>query len=426
MKIGFISAGAGEMLCGSCIRDNALANALIQMKHDVLFCPLYTTICTDEECVKPSKQFYSGVNIYLQQRYPIFRSAPWILNSLLDGETLTKLVSKFGTDDKKLLSEMTKSMLLGGRGYQSRELKKLINWFKGKEVEVFNLPNTLLSGLAEEMKRELKSPVLSTLQGEDLFVEGFGNEDGEEMNRLMRGNVSEIDGFISVSRFYADFMHDYLGIPLRKIKVVYNGINLKGYDIAVEKKDDSFVVGYMARICKAKGLHILIDALKILSDDGLDVKVRAAGWLSKEDEGYLKDIGAKLKSWGIASKFEYLGVVDRRSKIEHLKTSDVLSVPTEYREPFGLYVLESLASGTPVVLPNHGAFPELIEETGGGLPHKPFDPEDLAAKITYLMENPDERKNLAEVGRKNVIERFNSKTMAENILNVYNEYNYRV
>ncbi|MCK5548310.1 MAG: glycosyltransferase family 1 protein, partial [Thermoplasmata archaeon] len=98
MKIGLVTAGAGEMLCGSCIRDNALARELSKTKHEVVFSPLYTPICTDEESATTEKQFYSGVNIYLQQKYPVFRRLPLTIDALLDSKKLTNILMKFGTD----------------------------------------------------------------------------------------------------------------------------------------------------------------------------------------------------------------------------------------------------------------------------------------------------------------------------------------
>ena len=68
----------------------------------------------------------------------------------------------------------------------------------------------------------------------------------------------------------------------------------------------------------------------------------------------------------LSEDFEYCGEVDRRQKIELLNSIDVLSVPTIYNEPKGLFVLEAFANGVPVVQPRHGAFPELTEATEGG------------------------------------------------------------
>ena len=81
----------------------------------------------------------------------------------------------------------------------------------------------------------------------------------------------------------------------------------------------------------------------------------------------------------------------RLGKSDFLESIHVLSVPTTFREPKGLYVLEALSHGVPVVQPAHGAFPELIEETGGGLLVPPDSPGDLAAALEQLMVNDTRR-----------------------------------
>jgi glycosyltransferase involved in cell wall biosynthesis len=91
----------------------------------------------------------------------------------------------------------------------------------------------------------------------------------------------------------------------------------------------------------------------------------------------------------------------------------VLSVPTVYREPKGLYVLESLANGVPVVQPRHGAFPELLEATDGGLLVNPGDPADLARGLAELITNPHQRLELATRGHAAVHQRFDLPTMTE-------------
>src|SRR4029079_10839328 len=88
----------------------------------------------------------------------------------------------------------------------------------------------------------------------------------------------------------------------------------------------------------------------------------------------------------LGSAFRYVGSPPGHvEKVAFLQSLDVLSVPTEYREPKGLYVLEALANGVPVVQPRHGAFPELIEATGGGLLVDPLDPEALARALEELL-----------------------------------------
>jgi len=96
----------------------------------------------------------------------------------------------------------------------------------------------------------------------------------------------------------------------------------------------------------------------------------------------------------------------------------VLSVPTEFLEPKGLYVLEALANGVPVVQPRHGAFPELLEATGGGRLVTPGDPDELADTFEELANDPDTRYSLGATGQINVREQFSAEVMAAATLEV--------
>ena len=91
---------------------------------------------------------------------------------------------------------------------------------------------------------------------------------------------------------------------------------------------------------------------------------------------------------------------------------DVLSVPTHYREPKGLFVLEALASGVPVIQPDHGAFPEVLQDTGGGLLFPAGNSEALADQLVHLLTNEENRQELAASGFKSVHNARNSREMA--------------
>ena len=121
----------------------------------------------------------------------------------------------------------------------------------------------------------------------------------------------------------------------------------------------------------------------------------------------------------MGADFEYLGEIDRAEKFRFLGSLDALSVPVSYRAPKGLYALESMARGTPVVQPRLGIFPELIEATGGGLLHEPGDAADLAAKLEHLLDHPDEAQALGRKGREAVIERFHSRRTAEETARIH-------
>ncbi len=88
----------------------------------------------------------------------------------------------------------------------------------------------------------------------------------------------------------------------------------------------------------------------------------------------------------------------------------------------GLYVLEALANGVPVVQPRHGSFPELIEATGGGVLVPPDNTDALAEALAQLRDDHAEREKLGQRGKQAVFERFHAKAMAEATLAVLGKY----
>ncbi|HEY7784257.1 MAG TPA: glycosyltransferase family 4 protein, partial [Pyrinomonadaceae bacterium] len=227
VKILYLTGGAGQMYCGSCLRDNALAAELINRGHDVTLLPVYTPTRTDEPNVSNEKVFFGGVSVYLEQYVPIFRMLPRWLDRLWDSQAMLRMASRRSiSTSPKMLGEMTVSMLKGENGFQRKEVFKFIEWLRQESPpDVVSLPYSLLIGLSKPIKELLGRPVCCTLQGEDLFLEGLHEPYKSESLDLIRANVKHVDAFIAVSQYYADFMPDYLGIPAEKIHVVPLGIN---------------------------------------------------------------------------------------------------------------------------------------------------------------------------------------------------------
>ncbi|HEX8492057.1 MAG TPA: glycosyltransferase family 4 protein [Pyrinomonadaceae bacterium] len=424
MKILYITAGAANMYCGSCLRDNALAAEMISRGHDVTLIPIYTPTLTDEQNVSQQKVFFGGISVYLQQHLSLFRKTPWLLDRLWDSAAMLKMASRRSIPTSpKLLGQLTVSMLKGEDGNQRKELLKMLDWLRGEPTpDVISLPYTLLIGLAKPLKEALQRPVYCTLQGEDLFLDGLQEPYRSESLALIRANVKHVDAFIAVSEYYARFMPDYLGIPEDKMRVVPLGINLQGYEARPPKRGESFTIGYFARVAPEKGLHVLAEAYRRLRREREDfpaARLEVAGYLGSEHKNYLDGIARQMKEWGLAGEFHYRGVLDRQEKIEFLRTLDVLSVPATYNEPKGIFLLEAMACGVPVVQPRRGAFTEIVEKTQGGILVAPDDPDGLAEGIFELYQNPQLAETLGASGFRGVREHYSVARMAERALEVY-------
>ncbi|MBA3438264.1 MAG: glycosyltransferase family 4 protein [Pyrinomonadaceae bacterium] len=423
MKILSITAGAAGMYCGSCLRDNALAAELMRRGHDVMLLPLYTPTLTDETNVSQEKVFFGGISVYLQQHLGLFRKTPWLLDRLWDSSVALKAASNRGVQtDPRLLGALTVSMLKGEDGLQSKEVHKLLHWLRGETLpDVVNLPNSLLIGLAEPLRKGLNRPVCCTLQGEDLFLQGLPDPYRAQALDLIRANIRFVDTFVAVSVYYADFMADYLGIPRDKIRTVPLGINFDGYEAKPSAQSDVFTIGYFARIAPEKGLHVLCDAYRRLRERGdfPPARLEAAGYLGQEHKEYFNGIERQMKDWGLGSEFHYRGTLDRGEKIKFLQSLDAFSVPATYDEPKGMSLLEALAAGVPVVQPRRGAFPEIIEKTSGGILVEPDSADRLAEGIFSIWSNPSLAEELSHRGYARVRESYSVARMADRTLEVY-------
>ena len=423
MKIVAITAGAAEMYCGSCIRDNALAAELKAQGHEVLLVPVYTPTLTDEVNVSEHKVLFGGISIYLEQHLSLFRKTPWLLDRLWDSPFVLKLASRRSIPtNPRLLGELTVSMLKGEDGFQRKELFKMLRWLKSEPPpDIVTLPNSLLAALARPIGDTLHRPVCCTLQGEDLFLSGLPEPYQSQSLDLIRANVPFVDGFVAVSEYYAEFMCRYLAIPEHKMHIVPLGINLQGYDTGFRFRSNCFTVGYFARVTPEKGLHVLCDAYRHLrhNTDFSGATLEAAGYLAPEYRNYLRGIERQMKEWGLANEFCYRGVLNRQQKIDFLRNLDVLSVPSTYDEPKGIFLLEAMAAGVPVVQPRRGAFPEVIEKTGGGILVEPDDPESLAQGILRLWKDRALLEELGRKGAQGVREHYGAPRMAARALEVY-------
>jgi glycosyltransferase involved in cell wall biosynthesis len=422
MRILSITAGAAGMYCGSCLRDNSLATALAARGHDVTLQPVYTPTLVDEPNVSASKVLMGGISIYLQQHAPLFRRTPRLFDRLWDSPRVIKaFASGGGSTDAKLLGEMTISTLDGPRGVLKKEFDKLVDWIRSEPLpDVINLPNSLLIAMAQPLREAVDRPVFCTLQGEELFLNGLTGAYRDRAIALIKSHVPSVDCFIAVSDYCAAFMSEFLEIPAARIDVVPLGIRMDGYQRHVGT-DDQFTVGYFARVAPEKGLHVLADAYIRLRRrlGGARIRLEAAGYMAPSQSGYLGDVRRMLDTAGLGAEFTYRGVVDRAGKLAFLQGLDVLSVPATYDEPKGMFLLEAMACGVPVVQPDRGAFPEVIDRTGGGLLVKPDDPADLADGLYALWSDRGLARELGRRAFEGVRSHYDIGRSADRLIDVY-------
>jgi ABC-type lipoprotein export system ATPase subunit/glycosyltransferase involved in cell wall biosynthesis len=407
------------------MRDNALAVALKRLGHSVTLIPLYTPLRTDAPSAGTSEVYYGGVNVYLQHASRLFRHTPRILDALFDRAWLLNAAGKYGaqTPPEKLY-DFTLDVLQGEDGNATKELDRLIGFLKDTiQPQVISLPNLMFIGMARTFRRELGVPVVCELTGEDIFLDAMKEHDRHEVQRVIRARCADVTRFVATSEYYAGTMSGYLDIPHSRIDVVYPGVSRDFISDAARPSSNGRAptVGYLARIAPEKGLPHLMDAIGILRRiSGMEkVRLKVAGYLGSKDEPWFRSLQQRIASEGLSDCIEYVGEVDRDGKLAMLDSIDVFSVPAAHPEPKGIYILEALARGVPVVQPEFGSFPELVRLTNGGLLTPAGDANALALALADLLNHPQQRIQLGEHGRAAVESGFTDDHMAANMLKVY-------
>ena len=399
------------------MRDNSLACELVAMGHEAHLVPMYLPLQLDEERIDESTPvFFGGINVYLQQKYRLFRRLPRWMDQVFNGRGLLRMVAKRShLTSANEQGEMTCLMLRLEESNLGKEVDKLVDWLKqdGKP-DVIVLSNALLAGLIRELKSRLGVPVVCTFQGEDSFLDSLPkpwcNRAWEEL--AMR--VQDADVLVAPSQFYGRLMEERLRLEPGSIHVIPNGIDLSGW----RESDGENVkrIGYLARMCHSKGLGLLVDAFIQLNDSSLTLAI--AGTMGGGDEVYVAGLKKKLEKARLDNRVEWFPDLARQEKVDFLRDLSVFSVPVVYPEAFGLYLLEAMACGVPVVMPNASAFPEVVNSAACGVLVTPGSAGDLARGLQEMLDDP-EREVVGKKGRRAVEERYHVGAMALNFEKIF-------
>ncbi len=421
MNILYIIAGTGNFYCGTCLRDHALARGLRDAGHDTTVVPLYLPLVTEAPVEGEGPLFFGGINVYLQQISSVFRRTPDWVDAIFDSSALLRIAANSaGFTKPAALGELTVSTLKGQRGRQFKEVGKLIDWIATQAPpDVICLSNALLSGLSAPLSAAFGVPVVCSLQGEDSFINTLPQPYREQAWQLLRQSVADISAYVAVSRYYGAVMQAAVTIPSDKLIVVHNGIDLQGFSDIVHSSYPP-VIGYLAQMIPGKGLETLVDAFirMHMQRPKSGLRLRIAGSLTPADRSFVDGLDRKLVEAECRDCVDFLPNINRDQKLEFLRSISVLSVPAVYGEAFGLYILEALAAGVPVVQPRHAAFPELIESTGGGVMYDAEGPDGLADALAALIADPERVRMLGERGRNVVMAQFGQDHMTKRFLTV--------
>lgn len=423
MKIAHIIPGSGgSFYCGNCMRDSKYIRALKDLGHQVIKVPLYLPIFDDAHDLDEVPVFYGAVNLYLKQQFPIFRHLPAFVEHALDSKSVLEMAArKAGSTRAKGLEEMTISMLLGEDGGQKEELERLVDWLADEaKPDVVHLSNALLLGLAHRIKQRMNIVVVCSLQDEDVWVDAMDDKYRQKVWDLMSERGNYVDVFIPVSNYFASAIHQRMVVPECKMQPVYLGVDAADYlPKPVENKGP--VVGYLSRMCHENGLAVLVDAFILLRKDPgySSVQLKITGGKTGDDLAYIKEQKKKITQAKLDGDVFWVDEFEGDERQKFFDSVRLISVPVLNGEAFGLYMLEAMASGVPMVQPALGAFPEVIETSGGGVIYGENEPERLAEAMKKLIFDDARLQQLADAGIAGVKAHFDIHAQAKKMVDVY-------
>jgi glycosyltransferase involved in cell wall biosynthesis len=225
------------------------------------------------------------------------------------------------------------------------------------------------------------------------------------INRILASFTGRI---IAVSEAVKESLVRYDRINRNKIQVIYNGIDLTGFDGPFSPKDiraglgigaEEFVIGVIARLEEQKGHRFLLEALSQLPESPAScLKILIVG------DGQLRSVlEAETKKRGLSSKVFFLGT--RKPITPILKALDLFLLPSLW-EGFSMAILEAMAAGVPVIATRVGGAGEVIASGRDGLLIPPGDAQSLAKAIQDVLEHRDKYKEMARNGRERVRQHF--------------------
>ena len=450
MKLVYIIPGGGESsYCENCLRDLAMVGGLRQLGHDAMVLPLYLPLPVNRAdlpggVAAPTKDapsgrhrrldrasgqtpiFFGGINVYLQQRFALFRKTPRWLDWLLDRPRLLRLAARrTGMVAAGELGEATLSMLRGEEGRQAKELERLAEWLAGGDApEIVCLSNGLLAGMARRIRQQARCRVVCLLGDEDEFLDALPEPwRGRAWDELRR-RAGDIDLFLPVSRFYAEYIRQRLALPPERVRVVHPGLDAEAYGAAAGEcqppracpQGATPAIGFLSRLCAAKGLGLLVEAFGRLKREERfrSLRLRLAGGHAPEDAAFLARLESGLRADGLRAAVDILPNLDLQPRLEFLRSLTVLSVPSLRGDAFGLPLVEAMACGVPVVQPNWAAFPEILEG-GGGLLVKPGSSAELAHGLAQVLTDAALARQMGQAGRQAVLARFSATAAAQRL-----------
>lgn len=226
----------------------------------------------------------------------------------------------------------------------------------------------------------------------------------------------------SISRYNADYIVGEYGRHLKdKIEIVHCGIDPELPSLPVKRRVDgaAFQILGVGQLNPRKGFHVLLDACRILRDNGISYRCTIVG--GGEQHQMLE---GRIAEYELDGLVDLAGAVRHEAVFKYLEETDLFVLPCVisddgWRDGIPVALMEAMFHRRAVVSTRILGLPELIDDGVNGRLVSPNDPEDLAKAIAELASDQDERLALASKGRDKVLSDFNNAQSAQALARLF-------
>jgi glycosyltransferase involved in cell wall biosynthesis len=428
MKVVYLITGSGsEFYCANCYRDMLYLRAIKKVPGiSAKAVPLY--LPPDKSLQDPGFEkevFFGAISMFIRDKVRILKNMSPFWDKILDSPFLLKFASKMsGSTNTDGLEEITLNMISGDNSFQDHEVDRLLQFISRDGVpDIVHLSNALILGLGKLIKQKnCDIKVVCSLLNEDDWIDDMKEPYKSQAWDLMGKHAGCIDRFITPSHYYKELFVSKTGVDTEKVDVVPIGFDPEPVDWPV-KPSKNPSIGFFSRMNDYNGFDKMVDAFILLKESGEfpELKLRACGGFTGEDKPFITKQIKKIKQHGLKEYFELYDEFMGNGKIDFLKAVDIISVPVNKYDGYGLYIIEANSAGIPVVMPYTGAFPEILAYTGGGIVYSPDTVDELAKNLATLINDKEKIAKLGAKGKKGVAENLSMERMSVGISNLYNK-----
>jgi glycosyltransferase involved in cell wall biosynthesis len=302
----------------------------------------------------------------------------------------------------------------------------LARWCRTHDVDVIHV--------TERPRQALFGLLVAQLAGCACIIHAHTNYYGRDASRFSNWRLHRADAVVGVSNFVASTFQQLGKLPANRVFGLHNAVDgdvfrpevANAARVAMRRRlglpVDAIAIGCVARLMAWKGQDTLLEAFAIVRQKFPTAHLVLAGTSAEpapDGQGDYRDyLSRRITALDLDDAVTLPGFLPQTDMPQFYGAIDVVAHPS-VEEPFGLAVVEAMASARPVIAVNRGGIPEIIRDGQDGLLVPAQQPELMAEAITRVLQQPTFAAELARAGRQRVLETFTPDIQATRMLSIY-------